>query len=210
MKKILLVDDHEIVRSGVRNVLTQLFAPCEVMEAGHETAARQHLQSQTFDLAIMDVQMPDTDSLKLTAEIKQHYPGTKVLIFSMGAEHVYAKRFLQAGAMGFVSKNAGLDELCKAIGLVLNNRRYISQSLAEELAMDINVRESCNPFELLSTREFEIASLLMQGKSVSEIATDLSLGVSTVGTYKARLFEKLNVKNVIELIELGRMMGVRE
>ena len=205
MKNFLLIDDHEIVRSGVKNVLLELFKPCDIFEAKDEKSALNQLKERKYDLVIMDVQMPDTDTAGLMEYIKTRYSDTRVLMFSMSAENVYAKRFLKAGAMGFVSKNAGLMELKKAVELVLNDRKYISENLAEQLAAEIGSQQPNNPFDKLSAREFEIANLLMTGKSGSEISDLLSINSSTVGTHKARLFEKLGVNNLPELIEVARI-----
>lgn len=201
----LLIDDHEIVRSGVKNVLQELFKPCEIYEAKDEKSALIQLKERKYDLVIMDVQMPDTDTAGLMEYIKTRYADLRVLMFSMSSENVYAKRFLKAGAMGFVSKNSGLTELKKAVELVLNDRKYISESLAEQLAGEIGSQQPFNPFDKLSAREFEIASLLMGGKSGNEISALLSINSSTVGTHKARLFEKLNINNLPELIEVARI-----
>ena len=205
MKMFLLIDDHEIVRSGVKNVLQELFKPCEIYEAKDEKSALIQLKERKYDLVIMDVQMPDTDTAGLMEYIKTRYADLRVLMFSMSSENVYAKRFLKAGAMGFVSKNSGLTELKKAVELVLNDRKYISESLAEQLAGEIGSQQPFNPFDKLSAREFEIAGLLMAGKSGNEISALLSINSSTVGTHKARLFEKLNINNLPELIEVARI-----
>ena len=205
MKNFLLIDDHEIVRSGVKNVLQEIFKPCEIYEANNEKTALQALKSRNYDLIIMDVQIPDTDTAGLMEYIKTRYPEAKVLMFSMSAENVYAKRFFKAGAMGFVSKNAGLSEHKKAVELVLNDRKYISENLAEQLAAEIGTQQPTNPFDKLSAREFEIATLLMTGKTGSEISELLAINSSTVGTHKARLFEKLGVTNLPELIEVARI-----
>ena len=117
MKNFLLIDDHEIVRSGVKTVLLEMFKPCEIFEACNEKEALDQLKARRYELIIMDVQMPDTDSAGLMKNIKTRYPDAKVLIFSMSAENLYAKRFMKSGAMGFVTKNAGLSELIKAINL---------------------------------------------------------------------------------------------
>ena len=201
----LLIDDHEIVRSGVKNVLQELFKPCEIYEAKDEKSALNQLKERKYDLVIMDVQIPDTDTAGLMEYIKTRYADLRVLMFSMSSENVYAKRFLKAGAMGFVSKNSGLTELKKAVELVLNDRKYISESLAEQLAGEIGSQQPFNPFDKLSAREFEIAGLLMAGKSGNEISALLSINSSTVGTHKARLFEKLNINNLPELIEVARI-----
>ena len=136
--------------------------------------------------------------------IHQHYPEAKVLIFSMSAENIYAKRFMKAGAYGFVSKEAPLDEITKAINVILNNRKYISESLIDKLAEDSLSGKPLNPFDRLSPKEFEIASLLLSGKTLSEISHSLSIHTSTAGTHKARLFEKLEVSNILELNELAK------
>ncbi len=208
MKHFLLIDDHEIVRSGVKTVLLELFKPCEIFEASHEKEALDQLKARKYDLIIMDVQMPDTDSAGLLKNIKIKTPEAKVLVFSMSAENLYAKRFMKLGAMGFVTKNSGLAELIKAINLALNNRKYISESFAEILAGEVGDEKSSNPFESLSSREFEIVSLIIHGKSLNEISDLLSIHSSTVSTHKSRLFEKLGVKNLPELLELARAFNL--
>lgn len=204
----MLIDDHEIVRSGVKTVLLELFKPCEIFEASNEKEALDQLKARKYDLIIMDVQMPDTDSAGLLKNLKIKTPEVKVLVFSMSAENLYAKRFMKLGAMGFVTKNSGLSELIKAINLALNNRKYISESFAEILAGEVGDEKSSNPFESLSSREFEIVSLIIHGKSLNEISDLLSIHSSTVSTHKSRLLEKLGVKNLPELLELARAFNL--
>ncbi|HMO63281.1 MAG TPA: response regulator transcription factor [Ferruginibacter sp.] len=117
MQRFLLVDDHTVVRSGIRGLLVQLFKPCEVDEAGDGNSAIEKLKNNQYDLVLMDIQMPQTDTLGLMEFIHIKYPEVKVLIFSMSPEHIYAKRFLKAGAMGFVSKDSPLDDITKAINM---------------------------------------------------------------------------------------------
>lgn len=205
MKKFLIVDDHEIVRTGVKQVLTELYFPCTIDEADNEKSAAQLIKEQKYHLVLLDVQLPDSNAMGLVEFTRIQQPEAKVLVFSMGAENIYAKRFLKAGAMGFVSKKSGLEELKKGIDLALNNRRYISDSLAEILATDSDKDHLKNPFDKLTAREMEITNLLISGKSVSEIGALLHLSVSTVGTHKARLFEKLGIENLAQLIELNRV-----
>ena len=209
MNYFLLIDDHEIVRSGVKTVLQELFKPCEVYEAENEGSALQRLSERSYTLVVMDVQLPDTNAGSLLEIVKKNYPGTRVLIFSMSEENIYGKRFLKAGALGFVSKKSGVDELVKAITLALENKKYISKNLSEQLATDYSRDQPDNPFDKLSAREFEIAMLLIQGKTITEISNLLSIETSTAGTYKFRLFEKLNVKNIVELIESAKINGVQ-
>ena len=203
MKKFLLVDDHFVVRSGIRGLLIEIFKPCEVHEADSGETASEKLKKNTYDLVMMDVQMPNTDTLGLMEYIHAKYAETKVLIFSMSAENIYAKRFLKAGAKGFLPKDSSLEEIKKAINLILNDRKYISESLAMSFADDSISDKPTNPFDKLSSREFEITSLLLAGQAVGEISKALNLQVSTVGTHKARLYEKLGVTNLMELKELA-------
>lgn len=203
MKKFLLVDDHVVVRSGIKGLLSEIFKPCEIDEAVDTDSAAEKLKTSRYDLIMMDIQMPNSDSLGLMEYIKVKYPEARVLIFSMSAENVYAKRFLKAGAKGFLSKDSSLEEIKKAINLILNNRKYISETLAEILADGSFTDSSANPFDKLSAREFEITSLLLSGQTVSAISKSLNLQVSTIGTHKARIFEKLNVGNLLELKDLA-------
>lgn len=203
MKKFLLVDDHVVVRSGIKLLLLEIFKPAEIYEAAGGDDVLEKLKEHVFDLIILDIQMPKTDTIGLMETIHQQYPDAKVLMFSMSAEKIYAKRFLKAGAKGFVSKEAPLEEIIKAVNQILNNRRYISDSLADFLADESSSAKTDNPFNRLSAREFEIASMLLSGSTLSSISKQLSIKVSTVGTHKTRLFEKLNVNNLLELKELA-------
>jgi two-component system, NarL family, invasion response regulator UvrY len=205
VKNFLLIDDHEIVRTGLKNVLLNLFQPCEVYESWDEETALELLKTHSFTLVIMDVQMPGSNAIELMQFMKINYPGIRVLVFSMSNEKIYSKIFFKAGAMGFVSKASGVPELKKAIELALKNRRYVSDILANLLADKIESKETNTPFEKLSAREFDIATALINGSSVGEIAASLNISASTVGTYKARLFEKLQIKNIVDLVEMGRI-----
>jgi two-component system, NarL family, invasion response regulator UvrY len=203
MKKFLLVDDHFVVRAGMKGVLTGLYPSCEVHEAADAEAATEQLKQHGYDLVMMDIQVPNSNMLGLMEYIHTRFPDTKVLMFSMSSETVYAKRFLKAGAMGFLAKDSPAPEIVKAIELVLANRKYISAALAERLAEDSITGTPSNPFQKLSTREFEIISLMLSGQGLSEIADSLHLQASTVGTHKARAFEKLGIGNLLELKELA-------
>lgn len=203
MKKFLLVDDHVIVRSGIKTLLQEMYSPAEIHEAVDGETAMQKMKEGSYDLVMLDIQMPRTDTLGLMEYIHIKYPDAKVLMFSMSAENIYARRFMKAGAYGFISKEAPMEEITKAINTILGNRKYISDALAEKLAEDSFSGKTGNPFNDLSPREFEIVSLLLEGKTVTEISHTLSIQTSTVGTHKARLFEKLGVTNLLELKELA-------
>lgn len=203
MKKFLLVDDHVVVRSGIKILLSEIYNPSEIHEAMNGDTAVEKLKAESFDLVILDIQMPNTDTLGLMEYIHITYPDAKVLMFSMSAENIYAKRFMKAGAYGFISKEAPLEEITRAINIILSGKKYISESLAEKIAEDSFSGKAGNPFNELSPREFEIVKLLLEGKTVTDISHNLNIQTSTVGTHKARLFEKLGVTNILELKELS-------
>lgn len=203
MRKFLLVDDHVVVRSGIKILLADIYDPCEIHEAMNGDTAIAKLKDNQYDLILLDIQMPHTDTLGLMEYIRITYPAAKVLMFSMSAENIYAKRFMKAGAFGFISKEVPLDEITRAINIILNGKKYISETLAEKLAEDSFSGKSGNPFNELSPREFEIVSLLLDGKTVTGISQALNIQTSTVGTHKARLFEKLGVDNILKLKELA-------
>jgi two-component system invasion response regulator UvrY len=191
------------VRSGIKFLLAEIYQLAEIHEASDGESATQKLKEHQFDLIMLDIQMPKTDSFGLMEYIHIKYPQARVLVFSVSAENTYARRFMRAGAYGFVSKEAPLEEIIKAINLVLNDRKYISESLAYKIAEDSFAGRSDNPFNKLSPREFEIVSLLLSGQTVSDISQSLNIQTSTVGTHKARLFEKLSITNILELKELA-------
>lgn len=208
MKRFLLIDDHVVVRSGLKFILSDLFKPCEIDEAEDGDTAVAILKERNYDLVMLDIKMPNTNSIQLMEYFKITYPSLKVLIFSMNSESIYAKRFLRAGAQGFVNKDAPLDEVVKAINQVLSGKKYISETMMELLAeFGISNKEEVL-FNSLSPREFEIVSLLLKGDSLSHIAQSLNLQTSTVGTHKARIFEKLKVTNLLELKELSNMYNL--
>ena len=202
MKKFLLIDDHLVVRSGIKMLLTDMFKDVEISEAENGNSALELLKEAAYDLITMDVQMPNTDSFALMEFIKKEYPKARVLMFSMSPESIYAIRFIKAGAKGFISKSAPLDEMKTAIEKVMNDKKYFSEEVLMELT-EGDAGGNNNLFDLLSPREFEIVQMLLNGKTISHIAADLSLGLSTVGTHKGRIFQKLKVSNLLELKELA-------
>lgn len=190
-------------------MLHEFYAPCTVEEAENETQALQKIKSQDFDLIFLDINIPGVNTLDLLGYILIIKPAIKVLIFSMNHEKMYAKRYLDAGAMGFVSKDAPLDEMKKAINVIANNRKYYSEGLIESLINQKSDLTNSNPFEKLTEREFEIAKLFLEGKSLTEISTILHIQRSTTGTHKAKIFEKLNVHNMVEFIELSKIYTLK-
>lgn len=209
MKKFLLIDDHTVVRSGIKLLLTDIYKDVNIQEAKDGESALQLLQNDTYDLVTLDIQMPQTDTYSLMELIKKQYPDLKVLVFSMSPESIYAVRFIKAGAKGFISKDAPLEEITSAIDKVLNGKKYFSEELLNLLAEGNTTETNNNPFSTLSAREFEIVSMLLTGKTISAIAADLSLSLSTVGTHKGRIFTKLKVINLLELKELSRSFDIK-
>ena len=207
MKKFLLVDGHAIIRWAVKKLLLSTYNPALIEEAHDGKSALEKLERHSYDLVILEIQIPHTDTFELMEYIRIKYPSLKVLIFSMSAENIYAKRFLKGGANGFVGKDAPLDEIKKAIAVVLNNHKYISESMIDLLAVGNSDRDN-NLFNTLSAREFEIATHLLNGETISKIAVNLKLRVSTVGTHKSRIFDKLKVTNLLEMKELADIYNV--
>jgi two-component system, NarL family, invasion response regulator UvrY len=209
MLKFLLIDDHVIVRSGIKLLILNSYAESEVHEAKDGETALALVKENSYDFAMLDVQMPNTDSFALMENFKANYPELKVLVFSMNSENVYALRYIKAGAKGFISKDAPMDEVKKAIDLVLKGKKYISEDLLFVIAEGNANTSDSNPFNGLSAREFEIVSMLLNGKTISVIAGDLNLGISTVGTHKGRIFNKLQVANLLELQNLANSYNVK-
>ena len=209
MPYFLLVDDHSIVRTGLKMVIENFIPHSKIDEAYDGDSAFEKIKHDDYDLIVMDVNMPNTDSFGIVGTILSFKPGTKIIMFSMNSEDIYAKRYLKMGAMGYLRKDADGSEIKKAIKTVLNNKRYISPELSEKLLDDLQTnRKEGNPFDKLSPREFEIVQHLALGESVSEISQKLNLHTSTVGTHKARIFEKLQCHNIIDLSKLAKVHNV--
>ena len=209
MLSILLVDDHSIVRTGLKVLIGTHLPDSRIDEAFDGASAMESIKGHQYDLIMMDVSMPNTDSFAIVSEILAFDSSLRIIMFSMNCEEIYAKRFLKIGAMGYLNKEAPSAEIKRAIDMVINNRRYISAEMSEKLLLDFQSnRHSENPFELLSQREFEIVQYLIQGASSAEISKNLSLHSSTIATYKSRIFEKLKCTNLIELSNLAKTYNV--
>lgn len=203
MKRFLIADDHSMIRSGVRKLLESLFADVVIDEVIEGDGISRKLNDHTYDLLVMDVQMPNTDAFGLIQNIHSNYLSLPILVFSMTPEEVHGVRALKAGASGFVSKEASLDELREAVLLLLKNKKYVSPAVAQLLADQSMFDNKKTPFSRLSDMEFKITHLLLEGKTLSEIANALNIQLSTASTYKTRTFRKLNISNLIELKELS-------
>jgi DNA-binding NarL/FixJ family response regulator len=199
MKRILIIDDHEVVRAGLKRIIDAQTEPSLFGEAGTPQEAVKLAQQQEWDLAILDLSLAGQSGLELLKELKQISPMLPVLILSMHSEEQYARRAFKTGAAGFVTKDSPQLELVKAINKVLTGGRYVSSGLAEKLVLDLERDTDQPPHESLSNREFEVMRLIASGKTVGEIATLLSLSDKTISTYRARVMEKMRMKTNADL-----------
>lgn len=205
MERILLVDDHNIIRSGLKIMFSNESSMYEFDEAADGDTAMEFIRKNEYALILLDLNMPGLTARELVTQTIALRPTAKILIFSMNAESIFAKPFLRLGAKGFVRKDEDAGEIKKAILTVLNNRRYISRQLSEDLASDIQMKQSDNPFDTLSPKQTEITRFLIEGKGLNEICQLMNLHSSTISTQKTRIFQKLNVKNVVDLYALAKM-----
>ena len=199
--KILIADDHAIVRKGLKQLLLEEYSTAEIEEVGNGENLIAKVINEKWDVVICDLDMPGRNGLDAMRQIKEIAPKLPVLIVSIYPEDQYAVRVLKAGAAGYVSKDAATEELVKAVQRVLQGRKYISSSIAEMIAEDIGGHNHPDkaPHELLSDREFEVFKLIASGKSISEIAEKSSLSSSTVSTHRARILIKMKMKTNAEL-----------
>jgi len=197
--RILIADDHSIVRKGLRQILLDEFPNAKITEVPDAEALVNKVMQASWDIVISDLTMPGRSGLDALHQIKTSFPKLPVLILSIHSEEQYALRVLKAGASGYLNKDAAPDELVKAVQTVLLGKKYISQSIAEKLANSWSAKTDKMPHELLSNREFDVMLLLANGKTISQIADLLSLNVTTVSTYRARLMVKMKLKSNSDL-----------
>ncbi len=208
MMKILIADDHEIVRKGLQELLAQGLSEATFGEAKDAEQVLEQVENDPWDLLILDITLPGRSGLDVLKDLKLRKPELPVLVLSMHSETQYGKRVLKAGACGYMNKDSAPDELINAIRKVLSGRRYVSPVLAEKLAMDLAGGAEKLPHERLSDREIEVLRMLASGKSVSQIAEILHLSVTTVSTYRARILEKLNMTTTAELMHYALSDGL--
>lgn len=200
MIKVLIADDHAIVRGGLKQILADTSDITVAGEAGHGQEVLEKLNKMSYDVVVLDISMPGRSGLDILAQLKREFPRTRVLILSMHPEEQYAMRALKAGASGYLTKESVPDELIAAIRKVSAGRKYISSSLAERLAIAWEDGREKSVHERLSDREYEILCMIARGKSVKEIAVELRLSIKTVSTYRSRILSKTEMKNNAEII----------
>jgi two-component system, NarL family, invasion response regulator UvrY len=198
-KKILIADDHSAIRIGVKQICTSEFPAVQFGEAVNYAEVFQKLKENTWDILILDIDLPGRNGLDILKQIKADKINVPVLMFSFHSEEQIAMRALKTGAAGYLSKDAADLELIKAINQILQGKKYVSQSLSEKLLSLMGDDSGKEPHELLSDREYQTLLLIASGKTVSEIADILFLSTPTISTYRARILEKMKLKNNAEL-----------
>ena len=199
MMRILIADDHAIVRRGLSEILLEEYPSAFVEEVGDADTLLNRALEGNWDIVISDLMMPGRSVLEVLQQIKNHAAQLPVLILSIFPEEQYATRVLKAGASGYINKDAAPTELVKAVQRILQGRKYITPNIAEMLASDLTLSTDKAPHELLSDREFHVMKLLAEGKTISDIAEMLSLSPTTISTYRARIMEKMKMKANAEL-----------
>lgn len=203
MIKILLVDDHELVRTGISRILNDVKDFNVVASVGSGEEAVELCRKNPPDIIMMDVSMPGIGGLEATRKILRFCDSTRIICLSMHKENPIPTKIMQAGAHGFLTKDADPSEMVNAIYKVSSGQRYISADVAQELAIGSTSQNHDNPFENLSDRELEITLMLTRGTRVPEIASNLNITAKTVNTYRYRMFDKLNVSSDVELTHLA-------
>jgi len=208
MKRILIADDHSVVRTGISVLIRDEIQSAEIDECSEGDSVWKKMLLHKYDLVILDITMPGLDSVSLLKNIFSHFPDQKILIFSMSNEDIYAQRYLLLGVKGFINKESGSQEIRRAITTVMNNKRYLSPRLRDILMENEPEGSKSNPFNSLSARELQVLTLLLEGKNVTEIANILFISTSTAGTHKARIMEKLSVPNLMQLNKMVHLFGI--
>jgi len=208
MTRILLVDDHAVVRRGVRDILTESLGKVEFGEAAKPSEAIEKLQGEDWDVVVLDISLPGRGGLEALREIKRLRPAVPVLVLSMHAEEHYALRALRAGAAGYVNKDSAAEDLSGAVRKVLAGGTHVSVHLAETLAKSLRSDTSHPAHERLSDRELEVLRALAAGKTVKQIGIELALSEKTVSTYRTRLLEKMQMHTNAELIQYAIHEGL--
>ena len=201
MIRVLIVDDHAILRRGLRALLSDAFREAAFGEASNAEQALEQLGKKAWDVALLDITLPGKSGLDLLKELKAARPRLPVLVLSVHPEDQFAIRALMAGAEGYLTKDSAPEELVKAVRKILDGGRYVSPTLAEKLALRVGKDLTRTPHETLSDREYEVMCRIASGRTVKEIAEELSLSSKTISTYRARILEKLGVKNSAEITQ---------
>jgi len=210
LTRVLLVDDHEVLREGVKRIFDQSGRPVTFGDAPTAAEAVRLAAEQDWDLVILDVSLQGRSGLDVLKELKQLRPRTPIMMLSMHSEAQYARRAFQSGVAGYITKDSSRSELARAIQVVLQGHKYVSPQLADALVSHLEKETSGAPHELLSVREFEVLRLIASGKTVSETAAMLGVSDKTISTYRARILDKMGLRTNAELIRYAFANGLIE
>jgi len=208
MIRVVLVDDHELVRTGFRMILAQQPGIEVQGEAADGEAGLALIRASQPDVALVDLHMPGLSGIELTDRVRKYKLATKIVILTVVSEAPFPKRLIEAGASGYLTKGCAAEELVRAVRQVADGRRYLAPDIAELLALHALDRTGDSPFDALSARELDVAMMLASGEDMQEIAAKLKLSAKTVATYKYRLFDKLGIDNTVALSHLAHMHGL--
>jgi DNA-binding NarL/FixJ family response regulator len=208
MTRILLVDDHPIVRQGIKQVLTGAFEPALVGEAANAEEGLSEVRSTQWDVMVLDLTLPGLSGLDLLKDLRRERPALPVLVLSMHPADQFARRALNAGASGYLTKDSPPTELVKAVSELMAGRRYMNAAVVEELVSGEQTAPTSRPHEMLSDREYQVLRMIASGLTVSQVATRLSLSVKTISTYRSRVLDKMNMKTTAELMHYGIQHGL--
>lgn len=208
MIRVVLVDDHELVRTGFRMILAAQKGIEVIGEAADGEAGLALIRRKKPDIALVDVHMPQLSGIELTDRVRRLKLSTRVVVLTVVNEAPFPKRLITAGASGYLTKGCAAEELVRAVRQVAEGKRYLSPDIAEMLAMNVLDGGPDSPFEALSARELDVALVLAQGHDMQHVAAKFKLSVKTVATYKYRLYEKLGVDNPVALAHLAHLYGV--
>ena len=205
---ILIVDDHAIVRQGLRQILLESDSTIFVKEADCGSEAIRQIRAGEWNVVVLDISLPDRNGIDILKQIKKEYPKIPVLMLSMHEEGLYAIRALKAGASGYITKQSAPAELMAAIHQVARGRKYLTATLAEAMADSLGADPERLPHETLSDREYQTLCLIASGKGLTDVAEEMRLSVKTVSVYRARLLEKMKLKNNAELTHYAIKNGL--
>lgn len=210
MTKILVADDHTLVRESLIKSLALNLPDVHFGEAENSVTVIGKVKNDTWDLLILDLNMPGRNGLDVIKDVKEIRPEMPIVVLSMYPEDQFALRVIKAGAMGYLTKNTSSAELLKAIKTILNGEQYITRSIARLLTEGLRQDSKKLPHEILSNREFQVLLLIASGKSISDIASDLSLSVKTISVYRSNILTKMNLKNNSEITHYAFKQGLVE
>jgi len=207
MINVVLVDDHDLVRVGFRKIIEETSDIAVVGECGNADAGLQLIRGEKPDVALVDVHMDGMTGLELTERVAQAHMATRIVVVTVVDQAHYPRRLMDAGAMGYLTKNCSATDLVGAIRRVASGRRYLASAVAENMALAV-LDGDASPVDILSDRELEVAIMLVDGKNLNDIGAQLSVSPKTVSTYKQRLMDKLDVRHVVDLARLMSVHGV--